>query len=130
MDYAGQNTAAFRAARLKDINTYINDSRWNFDNAWSVWLLPWSPYQSINDMMSGLLIRMSDQFGGPQYLSRLFYRLKQQPKTASKADRKARATNFYVASRLAYQDLSGDPTVIDKFFKTTLRWTFLPNLME
>lgn len=128
--YNNMGLAEFRAARMKDIDTYINNSNWNFDNAWSVYLLPWSPTQSVNDLMSGLLIRMSDKFGGIPYLSRLFVRLKQQPATPSKTDRKLRATNLYVAARLAYQDLKGDPAVIDQFFKTTLRWTFLPNLIE
>jgi hypothetical protein len=125
--YAGIGLAEFRAARMKDIDTYINNTNWNFDNAWSVALLPWAQNQSINDLMSGLLIRMSDTFGGPQYLTRLFFRLKQQPTTPNRSDRKQRATNLYVAARLAFQDLNGDPAMIDQFFKATLRWTFLPN---
>jgi hypothetical protein len=125
MNYFGTNTAKFRADRLKDINTYINNTRYNFDNAWSVWLLPWAQNQSINDMMSGLLILMSDKFGGRAYLSELFKQLKLQPTTPLKTDRKLRAKNLYNAAKLAARRTGRSQKEIEDFFKKTLRWTFL-----
>lgn len=127
MDYYGTNTAGFRADRLKDITTYLNNTRWNFDNAWSVWLLPWNQNQSINDMMSGLLILMSDKFGGRAFLSELFKQLKQQPTTPNKTDRKLRAANFYNAAKLAASRVGRRPSAIREFFKIKMRWSFLQN---
>lgn len=129
MAYAGYDDylAQFRRDRLNDINTYINDRQWNFDNAWSVWLLPWAPRQSINDMMTGLILLLTDRFGGAPYLKELTKNLLDQPTTANKTDRKARAINLYRAARQAADNLNGNGAAVERFFKHTLRWrNFLP----
>lgn len=126
MDYYGTDAAQFKADRLKDINNYINKTQYNFDNAWSVWLLPWAPTQSINDMMSGLLILMYNKFGKNAFLKELFKQLKLQPTTPNKTDRKLRATNLYNAAILAGRKTGHSKTELSNFFKKTLRWTFLP----
>jgi hypothetical protein len=126
MNYYGTDTAKFRADRLKDINTYINNTQYNFNNSWSVWLLPWAQSQSINDMMSGLLILMHDRFGGKAFLSELFKQLKLQPPTPNKSDRKLRATNLYNAAKQAARKIGRSSREIENFFKKTMRWTFLP----
>lgn len=126
MDYFGTDEAKFRADRLRDINNYINNTRWNFTNAWTVWLLPWAPNQSINDMMSGLLILMADRFGGNTFLAELFKQLKLQPTTPLKTDREQRATNLFVAAKLAGRTTGHTATEIRNFFRNTLRWTFIP----
>ena len=127
LEYYGQDTAAFRQDRLNDLATYVNDSQYTFNNTWCSYLFPWNQNQSVNDMMSGLLIYLADNYGGLEFLTRLFYRLKQQSPTPNKTDRKARAKNLYRAARQAAIDLNGilagyQMTV---YFKYTLRWTFV-----
>lgn len=127
LEYYGQDTAGFRQDRLTDLSTYVNNTKYTFSNTWSKYLLPWNQYQSINDVMSGLLIYLSDTYGGLRFLARLFYLLKQQPTTPNKTDRQLRATNFYRATRQAALDLY-DTTVANQvrtYFRTKLRWTFV-----
>ena len=127
LEYYGKDTAAFRLDRLTDLATYVNNTSFTFNNTWSSYLLPWNEYQSINDLMSGLLIYLSDTYGGLPFLARLFYNLKQRPTTPNRTDRQLRATNFYQAARQATFDLY-DGDVADQlflYFRNTLRWTFI-----
>lgn len=127
LNYAGQNVAMFRADRLKDLNRYTKDTTYTFDNTWSSTLLPWNNYQSVNDLMSGMLIDLSDKFGGLKFLTRVFYRLKQEPATPSKTDRYKRANNLYTACRNAAFDMYDDKIADDLilYFKDFLRWEFV-----
>ncbi|MCA9508808.1 MAG: hypothetical protein KC505_10350 [Myxococcales bacterium] len=127
LDYAGQGVEEFRRDRINDLNTYLNNSQWNFDNTWSYFILPWTKNtgnrQSINDLMSGLLIYLSDEYGGVSFLARLFQNLKQQPTTPSKTDRQARAQNLYEAAKKSVS--SSNLGNLENFFKQKMRWSFL-----
>lgn len=127
LEYFGQNTATFRKDRLKDLDTYINNRAYTFENTWCSYLVPWNQYQSINDVMSGLLIRLYDRYGGLKFLGRMFYRLKQQPTTPNKTDRQQRANNLYKACYQAWVDLYGNVNAngITTLFRDTLRWKFV-----
>ena len=127
LEYFGQNTLRFRQDRLRDLATYIGSTKYTFNNTWCSYLLPWNSNQSINDVMSGLLIYLSDTYGGLPFLTRLFINLKKQPPTPHKTDRQLRATNLYKATHQSALDLY-DTTVagqIRTYFRTKLRWTFV-----
>lgn len=129
MEYYGKNAADFRADRINDLNTYINNSKYTFDNTWSVKLLPWNNNQSINDLMSGLLIYLYDKIGyGYRGLQRVFYLLKDQPSTLKKTDRKGRAINFYNSVYQTMADLHNKSEAYKMYlyFRNTLKWNFVP----
>lgn len=127
LSYNYQGTQAFRDDRINDLETYINNSSWTFENTWCQYLLPWSQGQSINDLMSGLFIRLADMFGGIRFLSRMFYCMKQRPTTPNKTDRHARANNIYQAVYRALMDLYDSNVAIlaRNFFVINLRWRFV-----
>lgn len=127
LEYYGQDTAAFRHDRLTDLATYVNSKKYTFNNTWCSYLLPWNQNQSVNDMMSGLLIYLADNYGGLEFLTRLFYRLKQQSPTPNKTDRQARAKNLHRAAKQAAVDVGNILSGIQMttYFKYTLRWSFV-----
>lgn len=130
LDYAGHNVAKFRQDRLSDLSTYVNNTQYTFENTWSKYLLPWSQGQSVNDLMSGLLIYLADQYGGIKFLERLFARLKMRPPTSNKNDRIQRANNFYQSVYQALLDLYDSDVAITarNYFYLNLRWTFVLNM--
>lgn len=129
LSYYGQNLNKFRSDRLKDLSTYMSNSAYNFSNTWSQTLLPWNVYQSVNDLMSGLLIDLHDKYGGLKFLSRMFYRLKEQPSTYPRTDRQNRANNLYRACRAAAFDLydSNIANSLYNYFRISLKWYFISN---
>lgn len=127
MDYYGQDAAAFKAARLQDLNTYVTNSNYNFQNTWSSLLLPWNNSQSINDLMSGLLIYLYDNYGGATFLYQLFHHLLQQPSSYSKIQREDRARNLVRSCYLAVRSIFGDQRALHAhgYFYNNLRWRFV-----
>lgn len=69
---------------------------------------------------------MSQKFGGKAYLAELFRQLKLQPSTPSRTDREQRALNLYHAAEAACKKTGCNSKEIRKFFKNTLRWSFIP----
>ena len=127
MDYYGTDAAGFRADRLHDLATYVNNAGYNFANTWSQLYLPWNSSQSINDVMSGLLIYLFDNYGGATFLYQLFYNLCLQPDTHRKDQREERAMNFVRSCYTAAQNIGGSYKANEMYyyFYTTLRWTFI-----
>jgi hypothetical protein len=127
MDYYGVNAAEFRTARLRDLSTYIGNSSYTFENTWSKYLLPWNSRQSVNDLMSGLLIYLNYNYGSAPFLYSMFKYLNQQPDTYSMTQREKKATNFARACYLAAKDVKGDAeaNALHLYFYNTLRWRFI-----
>lgn len=131
MDYYGWDVAGFRQLRATDLATYVNDSQWTFANTWCAYLLPWtvgqSRSQSVNDLMSGLLIHLSDNYGGMAFLHHLFVNAAAQPKY-NRDQRQEKATNLVRSAYLAARTTAGDAKALElyQYFRNTLRWDFLP----
>lgn len=127
MDYYGQDAAGFRADRLRDLETYVRGRRYNFGNTWCSYLLPWNERQSVNDLMSGLLIYLYEQYGGDLWMVEMWSQLRQQPDTFTRQERERRAENLVRACYLATFAISGRSRAeaLHRYFYVTLRWTFL-----
>lgn len=127
MNYYGQDAAGFRADRLNDLNTYVRSRRYNFENTWCAYLLPWNSSQSVNDLMSGLIIQLYESYGGPAFMHLFAKHLKDQPDTYTRQERERRAENMVRAVVLAVNDLYGMTKAVEahQYFYATLRWTFL-----
>ncbi len=127
MDYYGTDAAGFRAARINDLNTYVGNSNYTFQNTWSAYLLPWTTNQSVNDLMSGLLIYLSENYGSAQFLYKMFFYLCQQRDDYTRTQREQKASNLVRSCYLAVRDLSGETQAvkIHRYFYSTLRWSFV-----
>ncbi len=78
MVYFGRSRAAFRARMQRDIRACVR-SRHCFDTAWTKSRMPWRPNETINDLMTGLLLALYDAYGGPKFLNSFFAHLRTAP---------------------------------------------------
>lgn len=127
IDYYGTNTRGFREAREKDLATYVSNPQWNFRNTWCKLLLPWNKNQSINDVMSGLLIYFADNFGGITFLFEMYSALYKQPTTYGRHEQEHRARNLVRSCITAARIIGGNSsaTRMYNYFRHTLRWDFI-----
>jgi hypothetical protein len=127
LDYFGQDAALFRANRLLDLSTYVDNPSYTFQNTWSVLLLPWNASQSINDLMSGFLIYLYENYGELLFLHEMYRTLLQQPDIYPRDQREQRASNLVRACYQTALAMFGEPRALEiyDYFFTTLRWTFL-----
>lgn len=68
MDYFGNDLAYFRDRMVGELEDYMNDEQYDFDFGWRQSLMPWHDTESINDLMSGLLIYSYENFGGEDWM--------------------------------------------------------------
>ena len=127
LDYYGMNAQQFKQARLDDLNRYLNDPQYNFDNAWTVSRLPWNNAQTINDMMSGLIIYLYDLLGGNEFLKCFYRYINRRDETPNRTDRKERARNFYLSTYYGYSTAynngtSPPPINVKTMFKKQIKW--------
>lgn len=124
MDYYGTNATDFEQDRLRDLRYYRLHRVYNFENTWTEYLLPWSQGQSINDLMSGLLIDLCNKLGGMLFLQRFFRFINRRRATPSRTDRIERARNFYTAVKYAYSTIERyNPTYdIEDLFRNEYKW--------
>ena len=127
MNYYGWDAAAFRTDRLNDLNSYIRGRRYNFENTWCEYLLPWNTNQSVNDLMAGLVIYLYENYGREAFLHYLFALLKTQPDNYPRSYRERRAENLVRSACIAaYWTQGADRAAeLHRYFYSTLRWTFL-----
>ncbi len=120
LDYFGANRIAFRNKMVDNLTTYINNpDEYDFNFGWLQSLMPWAQNESINDLMSGLLIFSYENFGEERWLNN-FYRYIQDPRIIDRSGMFA----FQECRDNIYKiwSLSAETNLID-FFETTLRWT-------
>lgn len=118
MFYFGQSGQQFAAGMEANLNTYLaHPELYNWENSWCVPLLPWKERTSVNDLMTGLLLRLARDHGGAAFIQRLYTQIpKQRPLPQNRSDYPACRDNFYAtASLAAQQDLY-------EFFVSDLRW--------
>ena len=117
MYYFGSNGQRFSDGMEANINTYLEQpEKYNWDNSWNVPLVPWKERTSVNDLMTGLLIRLHRDHGGINFIKRLYAEIPKRKPLKSRADRQGARDNFYEASSLAAgKDLYD-------FYVNDLRW--------
>ena len=118
MFYFGQNGRSFAAGMETNLDQYLaHPEKYDWENSWCVRLLPWKANTSLNDLMTGLLLRLEREHGGVTFISALYREIpRQRPLPKNKSDYQAVRDNFYAAASLAAkQDLWS-------FFTSDLRW--------
>lgn len=117
MYYFGRNGQAFSNGMEANLNTYIaHPDKYDWDNSWNVPLVPWAKRTSVNDLMTGLLVRLYRDHGGIEFIKELYGQIPKLKPLETKSDRQGARDNFYrAASRAAKNDLS-------EFFVKKLRW--------
>lgn len=118
MFYFGQNGQAFAAGMESDLNQYLaHPEKYNWENSWCVRIVPWNENTSVNDLMTGLLLRLQREHGGIEFMSALYREIpRQRPLPKDKSDYQAARDNFYSAASIAAKkDLW-------EFFTRDLRW--------
>ena len=117
MYYFGSDGKKFSDGMEANINTYIqNPKKYNWENSWNVPLLPWKERTSVNDLMTGLLIRLHRDHGGIDFINRLYKEIPKRKPLESRADRQGARNNFYEAASIAARKDLYD------FFSNELRW--------
>jgi len=118
MYYFGENGQTFSDGMEANLKEYLaHPEKYNWDNAWCVRLESWKANTSLNDLMTGLLIRLYREQGGIEFISRLYQEIpKQRPLPKNLSDYQVARDNFYSAvSFAAKKDLW-------EFFTKELRW--------
>ncbi len=118
MYYFGSGGKRFSDGMEANLKSYIqNPDKYNWENSWNVPLVPWKKRTSVNDLMTGLLIRLHRDHGGIEFIKGLYQEIPKLQPLKSRSDRQGARDNFYEASsRAAKKDLS-------EFFTKTLRWS-------
>lgn len=123
LSYNGRNAEHFRNGMLGYLNTYLSSPEYTWDNSWNRDRLPWDQNTSVNDLMTGLLIQLSNDYaaGGTAFLQGMYREVPRVPDLASDhADSAGARDNFYIAaSRAAGVDLRD-------YFTNTLGWDIRP----
>ncbi|QEH35916.1 hypothetical protein OJF2_44730 [Aquisphaera giovannonii] len=117
MTYYGQGSKQFAAGMEANLDEYLaHPDKYGWDNAWCVKMLPWKANTSVNDLMTGLVLRLQREHGGLEFVSRLYREIPRQPPPRDRSDYLAARDNFYAAASLAAGKDLGD------FFTKGLRW--------
>ncbi|MEQ1751876.1 MAG: hypothetical protein ABL974_20810 [Prosthecobacter sp.] len=118
MVYFGQSGQQFSDSMEANLTEYLSKpEKYNWENSWCVRLVPWKENTSLNDLMTGLLIRLQRENGGIDFMTRLYSEIpKQRPLPTSLSDYQSARDNFYAAASIAAKE---DLFV---FFTKDLRW--------
>lgn len=123
LSYNGQNGQHFRDGMLGYLSTYLSSPDYTWENSWNRDRLPWDQNTSVNDLMSGLVIQLSEDYaaGGTAIVQGLYREIPRVPDLATDhSDSAGARDNFYIAaSRAAGVDLRS-------YFTDTLRWEIRP----
>lgn len=125
MQFHGQDIPTFKESKLVHLREYMNNKKWNFQNTWLKYALPWEKEKgrtkSLDDLISGLFVYMYDNFGGKIFLKKFYKEMYKQKNTPSRNDYKLRARNFIRAVKKANQSKKD----IDSFFKSEMKWNIV-----
>jgi autotransporter-associated beta strand protein len=117
MYYFNQTGKQFSDRMEANLTTYLSDPKYTWDNSWNVDRVPWDTNVSVNDLMTGLLVRMYKERGGIQFIHGLYREIpKLTPLAGWPLDRQGARDNFYLAASRAADDDLHD------YFANTLKW--------
>lgn len=118
MDYFGNDLSYFRNRMVGELEAYMNDTQYDFDNGWRQALMPWNNTESINDMMSGFFIYSYENFGGEEWMRNFYREIKSDvypDRTDVFAYQECRDNIYKIWSVSANEDLIS-------FFENDMRW--------
>ena len=73
MYYFGADSEQFSESMEQNLSIYIEGKdKYDWNNSWAVPLVPWAERTSVNDLMTGLLIRLHRDHGGNEFIQRLY----------------------------------------------------------
>ena len=121
MHYFGSDGKRFSDGMEANLNEYLKQpDQYDWDNSWNVPLVPWKERTSVNDLMTGLLVRLHRDHGGIEFIQRLYAEIPRRRPLKSRSDRQGARDNFYEACSIAAnKDLH-------EFFAKDLRWQITP----
>lgn len=127
MVYFGHSRESFRKRMKRDIVAYV-ESEHDFNSAWVKSRMPWRPNESVNDLMTGLLLVLYDGYGCARFIRGFFRELrnaKQVNETNAGSNKYEECRdNFYrIASLAAGVDLQC-------VFREQLRWQLSDSIVE
>lgn len=118
MYYFGNDINYWEIRMVGELEDYMNNTLYDFDFGWRQSLMPWHNTESINDMMSGLLIYSFNNFGGEDWIKG-FYEHIQNDDIQNRSDvfayQECRDNIYKIWSYAAKEDLV-------LFFEENLRW--------
>ena len=116
--YYGWTLQQFRDKMVNNLITYMNNDEYNFENGWKQYLMPWDNDNSINDLMTGLIVYSYENFGQDDWL-RNFY---QYIDSDEIVDRES-IYSYQQSRDNVYKiwSLSAESNLID-FFENNLKW--------
>ena len=71
--YFGSGPQQWFDSMVGSYNSYVGDPQYDFDFGWRQSLMPWQPNQSINNLMTGLLLRTYTDEGGRAWLEGFYH---------------------------------------------------------
>jgi hypothetical protein len=116
--YFGWTLDQFRDKMMNNLNTYMENDEYNFENGWMQSAMPWDKNNSVNDLMTGLIIYSYENFGGDDWLMNFYKYLDGNEIT----DRDS-LTSYQQCRDNIYKiwSLSAESNLID-FFENDLKW--------
>ncbi len=116
--YFGNNINYWEERMVNELESYLDDTQYDFDYGWRQSLMPWHNTESINDMMSGLLIYSYNNFGGEEWISGFYEHIQNDTiidRSGVFAYQECRDNIYQIWSLAADEDLIS-------FFENDLRW--------
>lgn len=117
--YFGYDINYWETRMVNELEDYMEDTQYDFDYGWRQSLMPWHNTESINDLMTGLIIYSYNNFGGDEWIKG-FYKQIQNDEIINRSDvfayQECRDNIYKIWSLAATQDLVS-------FFEDELRWT-------
>ncbi len=118
MFYFGRDADAFAEGMTGKLDIYLKGKKeYTWENTWCRDRLPWRQKASLNDLMTGLLIRLYREHGEAEFIKSLYREIPKQRPLVERRDNYQRARdNFYKAASIAARKDLWDYFMID------LRW--------
>ena len=70
--YFGWTIEQFRYKMIKNLEIYMDNEEYDFYNGWMQNRMPWDRANSVNDLMTGLIIYSYENFGGDNWLKNFY----------------------------------------------------------
>ena len=116
LEYAGYDSQWFRDRMVANFETYRDNPIYDFNYGWRQEYMPWDPNESINDLMSGLVIHSYETWGGETWLKGFYQSIRNVPPRSNVfAYQESRDNIYQIWSAAAGEDLKD-------FFVDDLRW--------
>jgi len=122
LEYFGHDSVWFRDRMLANLETYLADNHFDFDNAWRQEYMTWDPTESVNDLMSGFILHSYETWGGEAWLKAFYQNIST---VTSRSDvfafQECRNNIYLIWSAASGQDLRD-------YFTDQLRWEITVDL--